>query len=184
MDFLSRDKSPSYVYRHGQARAVDPAGNQTQAARHSAIIKFEVSRVPYQTRKLSGKDNLAYGRLYVHKVLEEFGNLGYAEVTRDDVINFLVNHSAHGRDFVFVGEDVDALSAEWLEEEPDGKNLYCSLCDKHGISKRGGYGHEQSKEHNRLLEAWRTARAEELGLELPVPAEIPPPETKVADVSA
>lgn len=181
MDFLSRDKSPSFVFRHGHPRMVDGAGNVTQAARRSAIIKFEEASDPYPTRKLSGKDNMARGKLWVDKTLGGFRLLGYNEVTRQDIIDFLVNHPDHGREFVWVGGELDVLGQNYLIKEPDSSgNLYCTLCDQHNIAARGKAGHETKKEHVALLEQERKVQAEML--EVGRPTEMA--ETHVADVSA
>lgn len=170
MDFLSRSKSPSFVFRHGHPRMVDGAGNVTQAARRSAIIKFEEAAKPYPTRKLSGKDNLAYGKLRVKKVLSEFHQIGYRDVTEQDIRDFLTTHPDHGREFVFVGGELEASTANYLLKEPDNSgNLYCTLCDQHNIAARGKAGHENSKRHRALLEAEVKADAEMFGVIPPEP---------------
>lgn len=180
MDFLSRDKSPSFVYRHGTARMVDSAGNVTQAARRSAIIKFEEASDPYPTRKLSGKDNIARGKLWVRKVVSEFNLLGYKDVTRQDIIDFLVNHPDHGREFCWVGGDLEDIASSYLIKEPDSSgDYYCTLCDQHNIAARGKAGHENSNKHKGLAEEEQKAHLEMLGR----PLETPAVETHVPDVS-
>jgi len=170
MKFISREKSPGFIIKHGARKLVETTKGVIPIVVKAARIKFQPLGSPFKTSALPIKSYKDYAsgvlnsfeaanklRAAGHTWTKEDEEGNEVDVTEKEVISFLFNHAKYGEDFVAIGSDGKEIVDTIIVPEGDG-GFYCRLCEQHFENAQGKDGHAtSSNKHKKNIELANSA---------------------------
>lgn len=153
MLFLSREKSPSYLYLSGGVNFIETLQGMQRKTTQPKWLKFEALNAPIFAPGLPGKGvhpNEAWGQLYSERAAK-----GIKE-QQNAVEEFLLEHEDYGIEFIAVqeqsGSEQDFADDQMIVSQGDKGAFYCKLCEKSLGSAQAVNGHKTANKHIEMRE--------------------------------
>ena len=158
MMFLSRDKSPSLLYRSGSVEYIDAAHGKFPVTKAPKWIKFQALNMPIFApglpSKSKNKPSEAWGQLNSDRCADLIGE------DAKEIESFLLTHRDFGLEWVAVDPETGSESGfvdEMMlvpQKDPEAgiDGFYCKLCEKYLASAQAVNGHKTSNKHQERRE--------------------------------
>jgi hypothetical protein len=158
MMFLSREKSPSLLYRSGNVEYIDAPHGKFPVTKAPKWIKFQALNAPIFAPGLpsrnSAKPNEAWGQLNSERCADLLGE------DAKEIEQFLLTHRDFGLEWVAVdqetGSETDFVNNQMIIAQKDAEDgsegYYCKLCEKYLASAQAVNGHKTSNKHQERAE--------------------------------
>ena len=161
MLFLSRGKSPSILMVPGFEEIVETIHGNIPRVKKPIWLRFSPASQPFEapglpTQHGTGK---AWGYLETGHASRQI------RMPEQEVIDFLLQHSSHGVEFIGISEDGKEIENDEAYFVPEGDGGYfCKLCDSHLKNAQGKAGHAKSNAHKEAIVVARGFAREQLNV--------------------